>query len=340
MRFFISFLCLFLCLQSTLWAQKVNFSPSTGASLTKEWRWKKKFTLEAKQSIQINFEQKNQDEQFGDVFNELDFMPLSQDTELDSDDDGIADRIDTDDDNDGVNDEEDKDDDDGNTNNDDDKVNEDDSNTDEDGNTNNDDDNNDGDGNTNNDDDDDDDDGGGLTSGNVDDRNNPDRAEIGKNDWFMEWRASTALRAEWRILKWLRLSGNYGVFYGGNETRHRLGTELRAVREIGNLELSGRLSMLHFAAKDKGEWGWEHAMVPRVEAEYKILPMLNAYLSPSLNGKFEDDGLDFDRYRLDLGFQWRINKQQILDLGYRFQQRIGGKKTISHGLGLTYGYRF
>jgi hypothetical protein len=355
MRLFLRILILIIAFQTGLFAQKHSFNASSGANLSKEWRWKKKILVEVRQSLQVNLESKKQDDRVGDIFNELDFMPLAQDVELDSDGDGVADRSDADDDNDGVSD---VDDDDDNNGNEDDPGGDDSGGGDDDGgNPGGDDDDNDDDGGGNDDDDDngggntgggndddddddnDDDDGDGLGSP-VSDRSDPGQSEIGGTDWFMEWRASTSLRTEYRVFDWLRVSGNYGLFYGGNNTRHRLGTELRVLQEVGKFDFSTRVGFQHFAARGEGKVEWDHAMITRFDIEYRIVKGLNAYLSPALNGRIRDGKVDFDRYRLDVGIQWRINRHQNLDFGYRFQQRIGGRKNMAHNVGLTYGYEF
>jgi hypothetical protein len=342
MRFFILSLLLGLFLPFTTSGQRTNVNGSLGLNATKEWKITKKFEVEIRQSLQGNLERRDQDKKNGDIFNELDFLPIEQDTEQDSDGDGVTNRDDDDDDNDGVNDNTDDDDEDdetGDETDDDDEVtgdgDDDDSSDDGDGNGG------DGDGNDDDDDDDDDDDGG-LNS--VDDRDGgtPNADGSLPNDWFMEWRGATSIRSEWRVLRWLRVANNYGVFYGGNTFRHRLSTELRFIPDIdvNNLELSGRLGVQHVAAQDDNEWEWNHALLPRIDAEYKLSKIFRVYVSAALNGALEDKTVDFDRYRLDGGLQLRLSKHHDLDLGYRFQQRIGGKRTIAHNLGVTYGYRF
>jgi hypothetical protein len=337
MRYYIILIILGL-FAPLLTSAQANINGSLGLNATKEWKITKKFEVEIRQSLQGNLERRKQDKKNGDIFNELDFLPIQQDTEQDSDDDGISNRDDDDDDNDGVNDDTDDDDEDDGVGDeeDDDDGNSDDDNNDNDGG------NGDGDGDGDGEDDDDDDDDDGINT--VDDRDGgtPNADGSLPNDWFMEWRGATSIRSEYRLLKWLRVANNYSVFYGGNTFRHRLGTELRFIPDLdmNNLEVSGRVGVQHIAAQDDNKWEWDHALIPRVDVEYKLNKKFRVYVSAALNGALEDRTVDFDRYRLDSGVQLRLSKHHDLDLGYRFQQRIGGKRTIAHNLGVTYGYRF
>ncbi len=329
-------LCLicFLSHFQALTAQKTSFNSNLGTNFSKEWKIRKSFRVSARQNFQINTETKKQDAKFGDIFNELDFVPIEQDRDMDSDDDGNPNFVDTDDDNDGISDSNDSQDD----------NNDSDGNGDGNGDGNDDGDGNgDGDGDGDGEDDDDEDDDGGFTSG-VDDRNGGSKEiDLGNRDLLMEWRGSTSIQSEWRVNKWLRVSNGYALLYGGNTRRHRFISEARFLPKLfanKAWELSPRVAIQQVGNSDDGKMEWRHSAIPRIDLSYRMSKALAITTSVAINGAWDDRRLQFDRYRADAGVKLNLSQKTSIELGYRFQQRLGGRKAMGHSVGIDCDFEF
>ncbi len=76
------FLLLFLAQSAFSQSSSSQTSMSIAITGTKEWRWKQKYRLQLRQNIQVNPESRDQDQRFGDIFNEEDFLPAGQDRDV------------------------------------------------------------------------------------------------------------------------------------------------------------------------------------------------------------------------------------------------------------------
>lgn len=184
------------------------------------------------------------------------------------------------------------------------------------------------------DDDNDEDDGRGGRDGELNDD---------PYDVSFEWRSSTVVRGQYSFFNWLRLASGYTLFYNGEEFRHAWQSELdyrpllhsKAKRKF---DISTRVGFQRTGRPNKGSMRWQSFLTPRLNMTLKVDKKHTLYAGAALNGAWDDKELEFDRYRLNAGVQFAVNKKNLFDLGYQFQQRLD-KPGKSNAISISYTIR-
>jgi hypothetical protein len=192
------------------------------------------------------------------------------------------------------------------------------------------------------DDDGDDDDDGGVNNPPID----PGTPELNDDPYTVsfEWRTSSVGRLQYNFFEWLRLSSGYTLFYNGEEFRHAWQSELDYRPLLHNdrkrkFDISTRMVFQRTGRPRKsGGMKWESFLTPRFQLTYKMDKKHTFYAGSSLNGAWDDNILEFERYRLNGGIQFTFNKKHLFDLGYQFQKRLD-KPDRSNSVSLSYTVR-
>jgi hypothetical protein len=159
-----------------------------------------------------------------------------------------------------------------------------------------------------------------------------------------EWRTSSVGRLQYNFYDWLRLSSGYTLFYNGEEFRHAWQSELDYRPLLHNdadrkFDISTRMVFQRTGRPRKsGGMKWESFLTPRLQMTYKMDKKHTFYAGSSLNGAWDDNILEFERYRLNGGIQFTFNKKHLFDLGYQFQKRLD-KPDRSNSVSLSYTVR-
>lgn len=161
----------------------------------------------------------------------------------------------------------------------------------------------------------------------------------------LEGRSSSIVRLQYNTFDWLRGSTAYTLFYNGEEFRHAFQGDLdyRPLRHSGESkkwDLSLRAGFQRTAEpRKRGGYRWESFLTPRATLNWRFKKKHNWYGGSALNGGWDEDFFEFDRWRLNTGIQFMPNKRILFDLGYQYQKRIG-RTSESHTLNITYQFRF
>ncbi len=159
----------------------------------------------------------------------------------------------------------------------------------------------------------------------------------------MTWRTNTAMQVTYNFTNWLRSNSGYGLFYNGEEFRHtfRMEMDYRPMKHSKGkrkLDLAARTMFQALASRDDGELEWSKVLIPRVDATWAFHKNHILDISNSLNGAWDDDHFEFDRWRLNLGLTFIYKKSNRFTFGYQFQQRLD-KNRRSHGASFGYEIR-
>lgn len=161
----------------------------------------------------------------------------------------------------------------------------------------------------------------------------------------LDWRTSSRLRGEYRMLKWLRLASSANVLLRPRDTpRYGFRTDLSLIPiSTKRLEAEQRAGLQMVMAHDDGqvEWSKDVLFSNNLDWVFKKRHALYANASANLELKRADTP-EWDRLRIDAGIRYRFLKIHRFDLGYRFQQRLSGKRKgeQAHGLVVSYELGF
>jgi len=134
----------------------------------------------------------------------------------------------------------------------------------------------------------------------------------------------------YKILKNLSIGGKYrftmqleddDVFH----PRHKWIGDLKAKGELGNFEFTGRI---RFQRQDKTYFEDKDDEIPdyyarlKLKTEYKTRSFpVNPYASfETFSRVFEQADMTIEKYRLEIGFEYKIGKKHSAELGYLFQR--------------------
>jgi hypothetical protein len=197
-------------------------------------------------------------------------------------------------------------------------------------------------------DDDDDDDlppgaGNGIPNNNGELNDSPKRIKL-------DWRSTTSFQCNYRFFPWFRSNAGYGLFFNGEEFRHTLRAELdyRPLRHFKGkrkIDLAARVLFQRIGApeeddNDEEKMEWRSLLVPRFDAIWNFKKDHTFTLSNALNGGWDEGVFEFDRWRANAALAFMYQKIHRFTLSYQYQQRLVGKKKVTHGVSFGYEVRF
>ncbi len=134
----------------------------------------------------------------------------------------------------------------------------------------------------------------------------------------------------YKILKNLSIGGKYRFTMQLEDDdiyhpRHKWIGDIKAKTELGRLEFTGRI---RFQRQDKTYFEDEDDEIPdyytrfKLKTEYKTPSFpINPYASfETFSRVFEQADMTIEKYRLGIGFEYKIGKRQSAELGYLFQR--------------------
>lgn len=178
-----------------------------------------------------------------------------------------------------------------------------------------------------------------------DDNTQPDPFEElndGRQRIRMEWRNASTAGFRYKLLPWLRVGQSYSLLLDEDRMRHLLRTDVsfQPKLSVKKLDIPQRLAFQLAGRERRGEFIWEHDLSARSGIEWEFKKRHTLYNQWSVNGAWDERAWEWDRFRWDLGLQYRLNKVQRFDFGYRFQQRLDKKRRTSHGINFRYSIGF
>lgn len=160
----------------------------------------------------------------------------------------------------------------------------------------------------------------------------------------LDWRSTSSFQYNYRFFPWFRSNTGYGLFYNGEEFRHTFRAELdyRPLRHSDQkrkVDLAARTLFLYVGQPDDGNFEWNALLVPRFDMEWTFKKSHVLGVSNSLNGAWDDDIFEFDRWRIYTKIVLIYEKIHRFTFGHQYQQRLD-KPDGSHGLNFGYEIRF
>ncbi|NUQ23839.1 MAG: hypothetical protein HUU34_07790 [Saprospiraceae bacterium] len=154
----------------------------------------------------------------------------------------------------------------------------------------------------------------------------------------VEWRSASGFRAGYALLPWLKLGQSYTLNVRRDDLRHSLASFLEIEKYLvpKKFMLEWRLTYQQTSRKRESGLEWQRDLVGRFNSEWAIKKNHRLYAATSVNSEIDKGNMEWDRLRLDSGVRYRFRKIHQFDLGYRFQQKLTGKKATSHGIVLGY----
>lgn len=134
----------------------------------------------------------------------------------------------------------------------------------------------------------------------------------------------------YKILKNLSIGGKYRFTMRLEDDdiyhpRHKWIGDLKARTDLGNIELSGRVRLQR---QDKTYFEDADDEIPdyytrlRLKTEYKTPSFpVNPFVSfETFSRVFEEADMTIEKYRLEIGFEYKIGKKHLAELKYLFQR--------------------
>ena|GEM_PF-2011225 len=156
------------------------------------------------------------------------------------------------------------------------------------------------------------------------------------------FRTATGWELEWRIKKWLRFSQSYDFLWRPGRTRHALETTLSIRPKISSKKwlTDWRISWQQVGEHRSKGWRIDHGLRARWRIQYKLDKRKRIYLTPGINGEWDDGIYEWDRFRLESGLTYKIGKKQQIQFAYRYQERLNKRNRKSHDINLRYNLNF
>lgn len=199
------------------------------------------------------------------------------------------------------------------------------------------------------DDDDDDDDNNtdtnseGSSSGSA--NNDPlfDDLNDSRLKLVVDWRTAFSVDFDYKLSSMLTLGNSYSALLSDDlKIRHLIGTDLtfRPKLRVKKLKIPQRIAVQVSARERKNKMELDHTISARSGLEWRFKKKHELFSYFSVNGAIEEQQWDWDRFRWDIGIEYKLTSHQSVDFGYRFQQRLNRKKQVSHGLSMRYRLSF
>jgi hypothetical protein len=159
-----------------------------------------------------------------------------------------------------------------------------------------------------------------------------------------DWRSNSSFQYNYRFFPWFRSNAGYGLFYNGEEFRHTFRAELdyRPLRHSDKkrkLDLAARTLFQYVGQPDDGAMEWGASLIPRFDVDWTFKQNHIIAVSNSLNGTWDDDIFEFDRWRIYGRLVLVYEKMHRFTLGYLYQARLDKPKN-THGVNFGYEVRF
>lgn len=161
----------------------------------------------------------------------------------------------------------------------------------------------------------------------------------------LDWRTSSRFRGEFRALKWLRFATSGNLLLRPEDTpRYGFRTDVSVLPlSTKRLEAEQRAGLQMVLSHDDGRVEWSKDILLANNLDWSFKKRHTLYVNASANLELvREEPPEWDRLRIDAGIRYRFLKVHRFDLGYRFQQRLSGKRKgeQAHGLVVSYELGF